>query len=270
MLLLKCAYHYVIYGATSHAMTTTSRPKPPPAAPKKVSLTEQAYAKIKEQILDQRLEPGARLNIDALSRQLNVSSSPIREALARLEAERLVVSAANTGYSVTPSPTPQFLRDLMEYRAVTEGYCASIGAAIGAPEVRSALEKVEKAMRSMRKLGPRFREYREYTDLDSQFHQIIVDSARNEVLSTTYRSMHAVLTGARMSLFREAGTISSDDAVSEHADILAAYAARDGKRAEAAVRAHLQGSLTRMLNSLQRSHGLANETMPRWAGPAAQ
>jgi DNA-binding GntR family transcriptional regulator len=125
-------------------------------------------------------------------------------------------------------------------------------------------------MRSMRKLGTRFREYREYTALDSQFHQTIVDSARNEVLSASYKSMHAVLAGARMSLFRDAGTIGSDDAVNEHAEILAAYAKRDGKRAEAAIRTHLQGALARMLSALQRSQGLANEAAPRWGSPESK
>jgi len=245
-------------------MSASTREKPG-LPTKKPSLAEQAYVTLKEQILDQRLEPGERLNIDALSRQLSVSSSPIREALARLEAERLVVLASHSGYSVAPSPSPQFLRDLIEYRAVVEGYSANVGASARRAEFVAALEQVEKSMRSMRKMGPRFREYREYTDLDSQFHQIIVDSAGNEVLSRTYQSMHAVLTGARLSLYRDAGSIGSDEAVNEHASILAAYVAGNGKQAEAAVHAHLQNSLTRMLNAMQRKQGLASEGLPRWA-----
>ncbi|WP_353174493.1 GntR family transcriptional regulator [Paracandidimonas soli] len=233
--------------------------------PKRLSLADKTYAVLKEQILDQRLAPGARLNIDALARELNVSSSPLREALSHLEAERLVNYATNTGYSVASSPTPQFLRDLMEYRAVTEGYCARIGAATATEETIRAMKETEQDMRAMRELGSRFRDYKEYTELDSLFHGLIVDSARNEVLSMTYRSMHAVLTQARMSLFRDAGSIGSDAAIEEHAEIVRAYESRDGALAEAAVRKHLKGSQERMFDALQRRQGLDNPPLPRWA-----
>jgi DNA-binding GntR family transcriptional regulator len=55
-------------------------------------LSDQTYEALRELILDQGLRPGSRLNVDRLARELGVSSSPVREALARLEAERLVVS----------------------------------------------------------------------------------------------------------------------------------------------------------------------------------
>lgn len=236
--------------------------------PRRLSLADKTYSVLKEQILDQRLAPGARMNIDALSRELSVSSSPLREALSRLEAERLVGYTTNTGYTVAASPTPQFLRDLMEYRAVTEGYCARIGAPQATPDTIRAMKAVEQDMGAMRKLGSRFRDYKEYTELDSRFHGLIVDSAGNEVLSMTYRSMHAVLTLARMSLFRDAGSIGSDPAIDEHAQIVQAYEKRDGNLAESAVRLHLKGSQERMFDALQRRQGLDNPSLPRWAsGP---
>ena len=246
------------------ASPTSKKPEAAQVKPKRVSLADKTYAILKEQILDQRLEPGTRLNIDALSRSLSVSSSPLREALSHLEAERLVNYATNTGYTVAMSPSPKFLRDLMEYRAVTEGYCARIGASMATQETIQAMNKTEQKMQAMRKLGPKFRDYKEYTELDSLFHGLIVDSAQNEVLSMTYRSMHAVLTLARMSLFRDAGSIGSDAAIAEHAEIVRAYVARDGAQAEAAVRQHLKGSQDRMFDALQRKQGLDNHPLPRW------
>jgi DNA-binding GntR family transcriptional regulator len=56
----------------------------------------------------------ARLNIDSLSRDLAVSSSPIREALVRLEAERLVVSELYSGYAVAPKPSATYFAALTE------------------------------------------------------------------------------------------------------------------------------------------------------------
>lgn len=235
--------------------------------PVRMSLSDQTYEALKEQILDQQLAPGERLNIDALSRALNVSSSPIREALARLEAERLVVSTVNTGYSVAPSPTPQFLRDLYEYRMVVEGYCARVGVQQATAETRAALEKAVKKMASMNKLGPLFKQYRDYSNWDIYFHQTIVDSAENEVLSLSYRSMSAVLIATRLSLFRDDGCIGSDHAANEHSEILAGYLTRDSERAEAGIRNHLRGAQDRVLNALEKRQRLEIKSPHRWYTP---
>jgi DNA-binding GntR family transcriptional regulator len=84
-------------------------------------LAEQAYEIIKGRILDRDLPPGARLNIDALVRDLGVSSSPLQEALAKLQAERLVVFELYSGYSVAPEPSLSYLRDLVDCRILQEG-----------------------------------------------------------------------------------------------------------------------------------------------------
>ncbi len=67
-------------------------------------LATRAYEALREQILDQTIKPGARLNIDQLTGALGVSSSPIREALARLLSERLVSFAPYIGYSAATAP----------------------------------------------------------------------------------------------------------------------------------------------------------------------
>ena len=87
----------------------------------RTTLAEQAYEIIKGRILDRDLPPGARLNIDALVRDLGVSSSPLQEALAKLQAERLVVFELYSGYSVAPEPSLSYLRDLVDCRILQEG-----------------------------------------------------------------------------------------------------------------------------------------------------
>ena len=65
-------------------------PKPP--------LTEQAYQTLRESILRGTIVAGERLKIDVLQRDLDVSSSPLREALNRLVAENLVVADERRGF----------------------------------------------------------------------------------------------------------------------------------------------------------------------------
>jgi DNA-binding GntR family transcriptional regulator len=229
------------HGSTERAKTVT------PLLVKR-PLSDQTYEALRERILDQGLLPGSRLNVDRLARELGVSSSPVREALARLEAERLVVSEMYSGYSVAPEPTLTYLRDLLSFRIVLEGHCARIGAARRDPEVIAALRAAVARMAKTRRLGRKYREYRRFVAADAQFHQTIVDSAGNEVISAVYASMHAILIQSRLYLNRHSGSARADEVGEEHATILKAFEAGDPGAAETALRHHLEGGKRRLLS----------------------
>jgi DNA-binding GntR family transcriptional regulator len=214
----------------------------------KTTLSEQTYEALKSRILDQELAPGARLNIDSLSKELEVSSSPIREALARLEAERLIVSELYSGYSVAPQPTLAHLHCLLDFRIVVEGYCARIGANAKSPETVETLEQLVDQMAKTKLLGTRYHEYRKFIQADAQFHQAIVDSAHNEVMSDVYASKHAILLQSRLYLNREGGSTSSETVQGEHRKILQAYREGDGQAAQAAISEHLEKGRERLLS----------------------
>jgi DNA-binding GntR family transcriptional regulator len=214
----------------------------------RTTLTEQTYEALKERILDQTLPPGTRLNIDNLSRELAVSSSPIREALARLEAERLVVSELYAGYAVAPKPSAAYLTALTDYRMVMESHCALIGAPKKKKTVISQMRQACEKMAAVPLLGTRYKEYRRFVEWDGKFHQILVDSAENEVMSVTYSSLHALLIQSRLYRTREDGSTASAEVMQEHRTILAAFEAGDGEAAAAAVRGHLEGGRRRLIN----------------------
>lgn len=213
----------------------------------RTTLTEQTYEVLKERILDQDLAPGARLNIDALARDLRVSSSPLREALARLEAERLVVSALYSGYTVAPEPTRAYLLDLMEFRTLLEGQCALVGAPRRDPDVLAQMRAQVRAMATTRKLGTRYKQYRRFIMADIGFHQAIVDSSRNAVMTRAYRDMNAILHQARLYLHRAGGVARAAEVAEEHARILHAFETGDGEAARTAVVRHLAGGVRRLL-----------------------
>ena len=71
--------------------------------PQRQVLTDEVYETLKGMIMDSEIAAGARVNIDALARELRVSQTPIRESLARLESDGLVTKAALRGYSVSRS-----------------------------------------------------------------------------------------------------------------------------------------------------------------------
>ena len=212
----------------------------------RMTLAEQAYEALKERILDQTLPAGARLNIDGLARDLEVSSSPIREALARLEAEKLVVMELFLGYSVAPNPTAEYIDNLLDYRILTESYCARIGAARRSAEVIRILRQATQRMATVDHIGTRYREYQKFILADNLFHQTLVDSAGNQVFSNTYASLHVIILQSRLYVRRDGGG-SASLVVSEHQAILKAFEAGDGDAAANAVNHHLEAGRRRLV-----------------------
>jgi DNA-binding GntR family transcriptional regulator len=213
----------------------------------KSTLAEQTYEVLKERILDQNLKPGMRLNIDAISKELQVSSSPIREALVRLEAERLVVSELYSGYSVAPQPKPDYLHKLLDFRILIECSCASIGARAKSPATIETLDGLMQIMAKTHRLGTKYHEYQKFVQADAQFHMAIVDSANNEVISEVYAGMHAILLQSRLYLNRRGGPTSSQIVLDEHRAIFKAFQDGDGDKAASVIREHLEKGRLRLL-----------------------
>jgi DNA-binding GntR family transcriptional regulator len=212
----------------------------------KTSLSELAYEELKRQILDRRLQPGARLNIDSLSRECGISSSPLREALVRLGSEGLVVFAVNAGFSVAPLPDARQMQQLLEFRLLIEAHCARMGAGREDPESRVTMNKALASMAALRQKGTSYKHYRAYLETEQSFHQAIVDSADNQVISASYRELHLLLSVARLSVVPESNNFGSDEAVMEHRKIVSAFEERNPEAAEEAVRSHIAAARARM------------------------
>ena len=81
--------------------------------------TEAAYRLLRRDILSTRLSPGTPLKLNALRDAYGVGWTPLREALSRLEAERLVTAISNRGFAVAPVSRAE-LEDLARSRLVVE------------------------------------------------------------------------------------------------------------------------------------------------------
>src|SRR5690349_11044304 len=87
---------------------------------KRSTLGEDVYAALQALIMEHTLAPGDRLNIDALARQLEVSPTPVREGLARLESDGLVRKKPLAGYTVSPLLTRDEFTEMFEMRLLLE------------------------------------------------------------------------------------------------------------------------------------------------------
>src|ERR1700750_1933375 len=87
--------------------------------PRGASLSEMAFLAIRQRILRGEVQPGEKLKIEVLEREQGLSSSPLREALNRLAAEKLVVADNNRGFRAA-SISVEEMRDITEFRLVIE------------------------------------------------------------------------------------------------------------------------------------------------------
>ena len=103
-------------------------------------LADDVYEAIKTMLMDHVIRPGARISIDGLAREFQVSSTPVREALARLESEGLAVKEPLKGYRATPLLSLAEFDDLYRFRQLLEPWAARRAAELIDDDGRDAAE----------------------------------------------------------------------------------------------------------------------------------
>lgn len=106
---------------------------------KRPALTDEVYEVLVDMLMNHAFEPGARLNIDSIARTLGVSPTPVREALARMEAEGLVAKDPRRSYTVAPLIGLEDLRALIDFRLLVEPAAAAAAARTIQPAEAEAL-----------------------------------------------------------------------------------------------------------------------------------
>jgi DNA-binding GntR family transcriptional regulator len=204
----------------------------------RVMLPNQVLEVLRERIVDRVYAPEDRLNIDALALELQVSSTPIREALGRLVAEGLVRSEPFVGFSVAPMPREQWYRELYEFRLLLEPWAAAAAATRRDPAVLAELESLLAAMDEA-SLARRYRRFRSFTDADAAFHHSIIAGAGNAPALKSYDDLRIHLHLSRLFIDRDQHTA---DTRRQHQGIYRAILAGDADKAAARMREHLNES----------------------------
>ncbi|MEQ7007097.1 GntR family transcriptional regulator [Actinopolymorpha sp. B17G11] len=221
----------------------------PSAAPKlkrapRLMLRESVYESVKQLLMDADLQPGMRLSIDGLARELQVSPTPVREALFRCEAEGLVVRRPNAGYTVAPLLDREGLLNLYNIRLLLEPEAAACAATnVNADDLR----EMDDAIRQMAPaiVGDNYKAYRDFSNQDARLHRTIASACGNPLIADTLERLRAHTHAYRL-YFRHG---IAEVTAAEHQAIMAAILARDTTAAEHAMRAHLEASRSRLLGA---------------------
>jgi DNA-binding GntR family transcriptional regulator len=216
----------------------------------RLSLSDRAYEQLKARLMDGQIEPGSRLVIDRLVTDLGVSQTPLREALARLEAEGLVVKTTNRGYRSAPLIDAPRMLQLFEIRMILEPAAAELAVDRADEKLITRLTRTVRAMERAPRGGV-YEEYRQVAEADAAFHKAIMEASGNIYLSEVYQRLHAHQQTAR--LYTRSGAPGVPEAVTEHRAVLEALRGHDALAAAEAMRAHLQLSRARLFAMLDPS-----------------
>lgn len=224
-----------ISGRTGGA-ADTGAPEPP-----RQVLADSVYEAIKAMVMDHEIEPGARVGIESLARTLEVSPTPVREALARLESDGLVTKRSLAGYRATELLTPQGLEELFEMRLLLEPRATALAAVNADDEQLDRIEDLVEEMRGRPGSGERYGVHREFAAADQRFHDTIARAAGRSLLADAVERLHSHLHIFRLGGIPGAGPLT----LAEHDRILRAILRRDPDRAAEAMAEHLRRSLER-------------------------
>lgn len=210
---------------------------------KTISLADQVFEKLESDIITGIYPRGEVLTELKLVEQLGVSRTPIREALRRLEQERLITDSGKG--SVVLGITIEDLMDIMEIRHRVEGLAAYYA-------TQNMTDEELAQLRSISELQDFYfvkRDLDRLRQMDDQFHNMIYELSGRTVLRDALQPLHR-----KTQRYRKQ-SISNDDrlaaSINEHKAIFKAMEAKDAAKAEKLMTKHISNAKEYMVGRYQ-------------------
>lgn len=230
--------------------------------PSRRSLTDWARQRLYEFVLEGQWAPGQVVQETQLTEQLGVSRSPVRDALAELERDGLLVRADHDGRRHVVVFTEADIEELFDVRAALEG----LAARMAAPRMTDRLlERLDALLEEMVTVAPGDEGRGRSFAADFEFHALVVQAAErprvHAMLRRVWLQTRALLADLnRRSVYPSRPEIGR--VTDEHRRMLEALRARDGDATENALQAHLLGAKGRLLKTLREAEAVASLPEP--------
>lgn len=197
--------------------------------------SDAAYAEIRARVLRGDLAPGSSIDQEKVAVALGISTTPLREALRRLEAEGWLDASAHREIRVSPLSVTE-LNELYQTRFELDPLAAALACDHVTDDQITELRQLAKEPQRATAL--------EQLDTNRLLHRRIYAAGGNTVLTQILDQLWDRCDRYRYLLIRDDETVNVDASV-EHLEIIDALAARSKRRIRTLMRRHLEGSLVK-------------------------
>lgn len=196
------------------------------------------YRELRYQIFTKKRQPGERLPEESIAKELDVSRTPVREAIRRLATEGLVSLVPNVGARLA-NPDRQEILDTYEVREYLECLAARRAALCITPEQTARLQWTIDEEETI------FAEknFEAYLDVNNRFHRTLAESSGNPILAEFVGNLLA-RTCVYMIFYESFFDMNTNPSLDEHRALLKALIAHEPERAEQLMKVHLMLSAT--------------------------
>ncbi|WP_119168719.1 GntR family transcriptional regulator [Algihabitans albus] len=224
-------------------------------------LSQRAYERLREMAINYRFRPGERLNEGVLAKDLQISRTPLREAMHRLVSEGLLQLISGRGFFARPLDVKEVC-DLYEARLALETAIVRLACERAAPEWLATMNGYLDRSVSAHESEPLER----LLELDEGFHERIADCTGNLELLRMLRSINA-----RIHFFRWIDMQGRrDNTQAEHRALIAAIGKGDAGTAVEIAHAHVARRQDQIIDGIREGYArLYMGEGPQAAGPVS-
>ncbi|MFK7847474.1 MAG: GntR family transcriptional regulator [Rhodothermales bacterium] len=201
------------------------------------NLSDELADRIREMIASGTLKAGDRINEVHLAAELEVSRTPLREALSRLDSEKLIVSIPRRGFFVH-QPTPEEIEQLYIIRAILDPAALRMA---GQPS-DAQLDRLEKLNEQILKAKG---DPGEIINLDDQWHFELLSHCKNEILLDMIAQFIKRTRSLEYAYMKEHANVETT--VSEHRKMIAALREKDVEGAADVLHQNMQSAVPALI-----------------------
>ncbi|AFM39288.1 transcriptional regulator [Desulfosporosinus acidiphilus SJ4] len=198
-------------------------------------IRDSVFSILRNAILEKKLEPGERLVERNIAEQLGVSRTPVREAIRKLELERLVTHIPRKGVVVSEFTKADIIEILL-IRASLEALMSNIAATKIKTKEVERLASLAQHISDEQKSG----NMKKSNQLNDTFHEIIYKAAESPRLYNLFSTLREYITKFTQVAYSKPGR--PEEVWQEHNEIIEALRAQDSFRAETAAKRHVENS----------------------------
>jgi DNA-binding GntR family transcriptional regulator len=204
------------------------------------NLTQAAYDIIRRAVVTNKLKPGISFSGNQLARYLNMSRTPVREAIHLLANEGLLEMKDNVGFFVK-AITMQELKEIIAVRVALEKVALETAInIIGREKTESLIGKWREAERMARKEGDIGETLDAIVSLDAETHHLVVNNCNNGYLARLLETIEAKVTQVQYLSVNSQNMLLT---IEQHVAFLEALLARDLVRAAETLQVHFDSAL---------------------------